>query len=122
MNGKPTSDPVANFRSAAEKFHLAADDESGQVVVRNRGDVDNGAIIDTLLNTVRKDGPQRWLIHKLQRYIVNIHRRDAMTLLRQGDLEEISPNLFVQVSDWLHDAHPELSSDRRPSKSDDCVV
>ncbi len=122
MDGKPVSDPIVNFRSAAEKFHLDASDGSVPVIVRYRGDVDNGAIIDTLLNTLRKDGPQRWLMHKLQHYIVNIHRRDAMTLLRQGDLEEILPGLFVQVRDWLHDAHPELSSDRRPSKSDDCVV
>ncbi|WPL16448.1 CRISPR-associated helicase Cas3 [Thiorhodovibrio winogradskyi] len=89
------------FRSAAERFRLIEDEDSVPVVVldRDAGDHD----LDILLGTLRKSGPDRWLMRRLQRYIVNIPRRDALCLLDQGDVEEQVPGLFVQISDWLYD-------------------
>jgi len=43
-------------------------------------------------------------MRKLQRYTVNLRRNEALPLLNQGDIEEIMPGLFVQVSDWLYDS------------------
>ena len=45
-------------------------------------------------------------MRKLQRYTVNIHRREAQALLQQGDIVELMPGLYVQMSVWLY--HPEL--------------
>lgn len=45
-------------------------------------------------------------MRRLQRYTVNIHRRDALRLLGQGDIEEVMPGLFAQTNDLLY--HPEL--------------
>jgi len=45
----------------------------------------------------------RWLLRALQRYTVSIHRRDAQRLLAQGDIAELLPGLFVQVSDLAYD-------------------
>lgn len=94
---------AVNFRTAAEKFRLIRDEDSVPVIVLYRGE-DSEA--DKWIATLRKEGPQRWLMRKLQRYTVNIHRRNALRLFDQGDIEEATPGLYVQVSDWLY--HPDL--------------
>jgi len=109
------------FRTAAEKFRLIQDEDSTPVIARYRGV--NGAddTVDALINTLRKHGPGRWLMRKLQRYTVNIHRRELMNLL-DGDVEEIIPGLYVQVSDWLY--HPDigLNADNLPPNPTSCIV
>jgi CRISPR-associated endonuclease/helicase Cas3 len=71
---------------------------------------------------LRKQGPERWLMRKLQRYTVTIHRREAHKLLSQGDIEEIIPGLYVQVSDWLYDNDLGLLLDDALPSADACVV
>jgi CRISPR-associated endonuclease/helicase Cas3 len=61
-------------------------------------------------------------MRKLQRYTVNLHRRQAMTLLNQGDIEEILPGLFVQVSDWLYDLDTGLTPTGIPSNPANAIV
>jgi CRISPR-associated endonuclease/helicase Cas3 len=97
---------AVNFRTAAERFRLIDDEDSAPVLVRYRGEDGTDDTFDTLLGRLRKDGPERWLMRKLQRYTVNLHRRDAVRLLGQGDIEEIMPGLFAQTNDLLY--HPEL--------------
>jgi CRISPR-associated endonuclease/helicase Cas3 len=97
------------FRSAAERFRLIEDEDSVPVIVLDRNTEDHD--LDMLLGTLRKSGPDRWLMRRLQRYIVNISRRDALCLLDQGDIEEQVPGLFVQVSDWLYDSELGLVTD-----------
>lgn len=94
---------AVNFRTAAEKFKLISDEDSMPIVVRYQGANDQDDSIDKWLATLRKNGPERWLMRKLQRYTVNLNRTQAMQLFRQGDIEEIMPGLFAQVSDWLYD-------------------
>jgi CRISPR-associated endonuclease/helicase Cas3 len=103
MNGKLDRELAVDFRTAAEKFKLVEDEDRVPVVVLYRGLDDTDDSVDKWLATLRKEGPQRWLMRKLQRYTVNIHSREAMKLLEQGDIEELMPGLFVQVSDWLYD-------------------
>lgn len=93
---------AVNFRSAAEKFKLIQDEDSAPVIVRYRGLDGSDETVEKLLNTLKKDGPERWLMRKLQRYTVNIPHRDVMKLLAQGDVEETIPGLFIQVNDWLY--------------------
>lgn len=97
---------AVNFRSAAEKFKLIADEDSAPIIVLYRGADGQDDSIDKWVATLRKEKPQRWLMRKLQRYTVNLYRALAMQLLKQSDIEEIMPGLFVQISDWLY--HPEL--------------
>jgi len=113
---------AVNFRSAAEKFKLIQDEDSAPVVVLYRGLDGTDDAIDKWLATLRKDGPQRWLMRKLQRYTVNIHRREAMKLLEQGDVEEVMPGLFVQVSDWLYDPVLGLNPDGLPLKPTNTIA
>ncbi|OYV26238.1 MAG: CRISPR-associated helicase Cas3', partial [Halothiobacillus sp. 20-54-6] len=93
---------AVNFRTAAERFKLIQDEDSAPIIVRYRGAGGDDDKVDKLLNALKKDGPQRWLMRQFQRYTVNIHNREAMKLLSQGDVAEAIPGLYVQVSDWLY--------------------
>jgi CRISPR-associated endonuclease/helicase Cas3 len=97
---------AVSFRTAADKFRLIEDGEDAQVFVHYRGPNGNDNAIDGLLGKLEKEGPERWLLRKLQRYAVSIKRRDLERLLAQGDLREVSPGLFIQASDILY--HPKL--------------
>jgi CRISPR-associated endonuclease/helicase Cas3 len=113
---------AVNFRTAAEQFKLIQDEDSAPIIVRYRGNDGNDDAIGMLLNTLRKQGPERWLMRKLQRYTVTIHRREIMKLLSQGDVEEIIPGLYVQVSDWLYDPDLGLNLDGLPPKPENCIA
>ena len=97
---------AVNFRTAAERFRLIRDEDSAPVVVLYRGPDGADTRVDGLIAGLHKQGPERWLMRGLQRYVVNISRREALRLMGQGDVEEIVPGLFVQMSDWLY--HPVL--------------
>ena len=97
---------AVNFRTAAERFRLIDDEDSSPVVCLYRGLEGGDETVDTLIATLRRDGPERWLMRKLQRYTVNIHRREALHLATQGDIEEVVPGLFVQTNSLLY--HPVL--------------
>lgn len=113
---------AVNFRTAAEKFKLIQDEDSAPIVVYYRGENGNDDTIDMLLNTLRKEGPERWLMRKLQRYTVTAHRREVMKLLSQGDVEEIIPGLYIQISDWLYHSELGLNLDSLPPTPANCVA
>lgn len=87
------------FRSAAQAFRLIDDEDSASVVVRYTANRDE---LDMLLNTLKKEGPQRWLMRKLQRYTICIKKREADKLLGRG-LGLPMPGLYVQDADDLYD-------------------
>jgi CRISPR-associated endonuclease/helicase Cas3 len=89
------------FRSAAEAFRLIDDKDSATVVVRYAEHSDE---IEKLLGILGAEGPARWLMRKLQRYTVSIHKRVADKMLEQGGLTLPMPGLYVQVNaDNLYD-------------------
>ena len=114
------SDPrtlAVNFRTAAERFRLIDDEDSAPVIVLYRGPDGTDETIDMLLGTLRRDGPERWLMRRLQRYTVNLPRHQATGLQSQGDIEELIPGLFVQSSDVLYDPVLGLLADGAPTKA-----
>lgn len=84
------------FRTTAEKFRLI-DDTAYQTFLVRYGDN------DVLLGKLEKEGPQRWLMRKLQRYSVNLPKRLFAQLEKQGDVREIWPGIYAQVGDTLYD-------------------
>ncbi|HMM73790.1 MAG TPA: hypothetical protein PKC22_16470, partial [Rhodocyclaceae bacterium] len=94
---------AVNFRSAAERFRLIDDADQVSVIVLYRGPEGQDATVDEQIKKLRRDGAARWLLRALQRYTVSIHQRDAQRLLAQGDIAELLPGLFVQVSDVAYD-------------------
>lgn len=83
------------FRAAADAFHLIDDANSATVVVRYAAQSDE---IEKWLGLLTAQGPQRWLMRKLQRYTVSIHKRVADRMLAQGSLVLPMPGLYVQVN------------------------
>ena len=84
------------FRTAAEKFKLI-DDTAYQTFLVRYGDN------DALLGKLEKEGPQRWLMRKLQRYSVNLPKYLFAQLEKQGDVREIWQGIYAQVGDTLYD-------------------
>lgn len=106
------------FRTAAERFRLIDDKEGATVFVRYRRDPSDEAI-DLWLNTLKKNGPDRWLLRRLQRYGVTIYKADLDRLLRQGDIESLGgdcPGLYVQSAnnDLLYDKVLGINVDGAP--------
>jgi CRISPR-associated endonuclease/helicase Cas3 len=87
------------FRTAAQRFQLI--DESGyrSVIVRY-GDSPG------LIGRLQKEGPERWLMRKLQRYVVSLPEYQFKKLAGNGDVREVYPEMFAQTSDALY--HPKL--------------
>ena len=89
------------FRSAADAFRLIDDKDSAMIVVRY---AEHSEEIEKLLGMLAAEGPARWLMRKLQRYTVSIHKRMADKMLAQGDLTLPMPGLYAQVNaDNLYD-------------------
>ncbi|WP_305075212.1 CRISPR-associated helicase Cas3' [Propionivibrio sp.] len=89
------------FRTAAERFRLIDEQDGATVFVRYRRDPEDDRI-GMWLNTLKKNGPDRWLLRKLQRYGVTIYNNDLQRLLKQGDIEPLGgdfPGLYVQSAD-----------------------
>ncbi len=84
------------FRTVAEKFKLIDDSAYQTILVRYGNN-------DMLLGKLEKEGPQRWLMRKLQRYSVNIPKRLFAQLAKQGDVREIWQGIYAQVGDTLYD-------------------
>ncbi|MGB7991337.1 MAG: CRISPR-associated helicase Cas3' [Candidatus Methylophosphatis roskildensis] len=92
------------FRDASERFRLIDNEDSGTVIVRYP--VGNSGEVDQWVAMLERDGPQRWLIRKLQRFGVTIYQYDIRRLLNQGDIREAGgcPGLYLQVSDVFYDS------------------
>jgi CRISPR-associated endonuclease/helicase Cas3 len=90
-----------NFRSAAEAFKLIDKEDAATVLVRYKSP-SGASDIDALIGKLEKEGPQRWLMRKLQRYSVTIYRHQVKALLAVGDITEVAscPGLYVQREGW----------------------
>ncbi len=97
----PTDTLPVNFRSAAEAFKLIDKDDTATVLVRYRSPAAKDDV-NALIGLLEKEGPQRWLLRKLQRYGVSIYQHQVKRLLAAGDITEVGlcPGLYVQRADW----------------------
>mgnify|MGYP001473428519 CR=1 FL=1 len=87
-----------NFRSAAKKFHLIDETIQASVIVNFEN--------DELLSLLERKGPDRWLMRRLQRHIVNLPRYLHTKLLAEGAIREIESGIFVQGHRAMY--HPDL--------------
>ncbi|MGG1876693.1 CRISPR-associated helicase Cas3' [Paenibacillus cisolokensis] len=79
------------FRTAAEQFELIDNANQKTILIPYR---DGHGLIDDL----RTNGPDRYLMRKLQRYMVTVYRREFEELLRQEAVEEVWPEMFALSS------------------------
>ncbi|WP_323029411.1 CRISPR-associated helicase Cas3' [Castellaniella defragrans] len=115
---------AVRFRTAAKAFRLIDDEDSVPIVVRYYGKEGEDRSIDQWLALLRHDGPQRWLMRKLQRYTVTLHQRQAVPLLERREIEEILPGLYAQIEkgDWVYDERLGLLPEGRSWKVADYVM
>ena len=93
------------FRSAAERFHLV--DESGyRPVVADWG---QGL---ALVQHLKRRGPDRFVMRRLQRFTVSLPCHQVNALLAAGEIEEILPSLFA-AKPGLYDKEIGLRTDGR---------
>ena len=101
---KDARDLAVDFRTAAEKFRLIDDEDAASVIVLYRGQNGSDDRVEQWIGLLRRDGPKRWLMRKLQRYVVDVRHRLITPLLARGDIEEVTPGMYVQCSHGLYDA------------------
>jgi CRISPR-associated endonuclease/helicase Cas3 len=102
----PGDDLGIRFRSAADDFNLIDDTMQKSILVP----YGEGA---NWIDTLKRQGPERWLLRKLQRYIVNIYTPDFDALLHRGSIAEISPGIYALLCPIEYDQKTGL-------KVDDC--
>jgi CRISPR-associated endonuclease/helicase Cas3 len=86
---KWTGDSRFSFRTAGKNFHLIDESQQAPVIVAYR----EGA---NLIRILEKSEPERWLLRKLQRYVVNLPRYLHAKLLEEGALRQLHPGIYVQ--------------------------
>jgi CRISPR-associated endonuclease/helicase Cas3 len=87
------------FRTAADNFRLIDDEDQATVFVRYAGYPG----IDALLGKLTNEGPERWLMRKLQRCAVTVRRKIVERMVQAGDVVEVQLGCFVQQNDLLYD-------------------
>jgi len=78
---------IVQFRSAAQRFRLI--DDSGQSIL-----VPYGESGFKWLDLLRNQGPERYLMRKLQRYCVNVYENEFGKLKDIGAIEELHPGIW----------------------------
>lgn len=96
---------AVRFRDAAEAFRLI-DNEDGGTIIVNYQRANSLESVGALVGKIEREGPNRGLLRKLQRYGVTLYQHDIQRLLASSDIRELGgcPGLYVQVSDVFYDA------------------
>lgn len=79
------------FRAAAQKFTLV-DDSRQQTIIVRYGDNEN------LIDLLKKSGPERWLMRKLQRFTVNVYEPEFLAMRERGSIEAVAEGVYVLTS------------------------
>jgi CRISPR-associated endonuclease/helicase Cas3 len=95
-----------SFRTAATNFKLIDDKLQAPVIVTYG---EEGA---KLVDQLTRLGPERWLLRKLQRYVVNLPRYLHERLRREGAIREVHAGIFVQGHSALYDEDLGFCPDR----------
>lgn len=84
-----SNDLRCSFRTAASKFHLIDESAQAPVIVTYGEGAD-------LISMLERSKPERWLLRRLQRYVVNIPRYLHERLVEEGIVREVHPGIYVQ--------------------------
>jgi len=92
---QPGNGMEISFRTAAEKFRLIPDDGVPIIVLLGES--------KKWISMLKSKGTDRWLMRKLQRYSVNVHKDCLRRLVDRHDVQEVLPGIYVQANDLLYD-------------------
>lgn len=85
---------AVQFRTAGREFRLI--EESTVPIVVEFGDSQK------YIRQLREGGPSRECLRAVQRYVVNVHRQTAKTLLEKGFITEVKDGILIQVDSSLY--------------------
>lgn len=111
---KDAAHVCVQFRTAAEKFRLIDDGGMYQILVPYN---DEG---QKLLDILHANGPQNYLMRKLQRFSVNIYQNSFMELQRIGAIQEVTLGMgiyFLSAASQYSDLTGLLTVDEMLSKA-----
>jgi CRISPR-associated endonuclease/helicase Cas3 len=90
-----------DFRTAAEKFRLVDDEDQATVIVPYASrDIAN---VELLIQKVRAGSADRWLLRKLQRYLVTVRRKQVEAWQISGDVLPLVPGMYLLVDRLRYD-------------------
>lgn len=91
--------PHIHFRTAARSFKMI-EESSQPLFVKYRGS-------ESWMDELRRIGPTRWNLRKLQRYSVNVSKTDFEKMNKNGMVEELWPGFWA----WLGPYDPDHGLD-----------
>lgn len=103
---KPDNELRFSFRTASAHFKLIDDTAQAPVVVAY------GEEGLRLVDQLSRLGPERWLLRKLQRYVVNLPKHLHRRLRAEGSIREVHAGIFVQSHAGLYDPNLGFCPDR----------
>ena len=105
-----------SYRTAARKFKMIDDTKQASIIVAYRYGSD-------LITELEKRQPDRYLMRKLQRYIVNLPRYLHDKLISEGSIRLIHEGICVQGHSAMYDEQIGFCSDRSAVyQPDDLIV
>ena len=105
-----------SFRTASSKFKLIDDTQQASIVVAYGKE---GA---KLIAQLEYSGPERWLLRRLQRYVVNLPMRLHERLRTDGAIREIHPGIFIQGHSALYNENIGFCHDKSISYEVDELI
>lgn len=94
-----------SFRSASQKFQFIDETTQATVVVRY-------AEGEKYVDMLERIGPERWLMRKLQRYVINLPSYLHSKLLASEAIQQCNPGIFIQNHPSLYDENLGFCPDR----------
>ena len=112
---KMSDDFRCSFRSAAMKFHIIDESLYAPVIVTYKDGQDLIKILET-------SKPERWLLRRVQRYVVNIPRYLHDKLLTEGVIRELHPGIYAQTVSSSYDEDLGFCPDRFTYEPDELII
>ena len=116
INGHLRNNPdlAFDFRTAAKKFRLVDDEDQATVIVPYESTDPRATRAEPLINQLRRGDTDRWLLRKLQRFIVNVRKDDVEKWQRRGDVKEVQPGLYLLIDTLRYDLRFGLKPEGKP--------
>jgi CRISPR-associated endonuclease/helicase Cas3 len=103
------------FRTASKRFKIIDDSNQKSIIVRfGQG--------DSLINKLKTNGPDRFLMRKLQRYTVNIYTNQFNEMKRRGAIEEVFQEVFALSSRLDYSDEVGLLVDEHSYNPEDFII
>ena len=92
-----------DFRCASDKFKLVDDKEQATLIVPYHLFKTDHSALEKRIVQLENGDVNRWLMREVQRYTVNVRKRQIDMLVGTRDCREVSPGLYVLQTQGVYD-------------------